>query len=393
MRAALVIALKDLRQRLRDRTFLIVAVIAPFGLAAIFSTLIGGVSQPLELSYAYVDLDDSELSLAIREGALARIEDAGIASIAETSSVASARTAVDAGDADAALIVPDGFGAAVTAGLGTELEIIGSTDAGFSTDILRSIAESFTAQLEAVRLAVALVAGSGETSPEVLAELAREAAATDPPITLTDLEADTREMSTTTYFAASMAIFFLFFTAQFGVLSLLTERRQGTLPRLVAAPIRPWAIVAGKAIGSFVLGIVAMAVLVLASSVLLGARWGDPIGVSVLVLSAVVAAMGITALITTLARTEEQAGGWNSIVAVTLAILGGAFFDLSQGPEILSQVSLITPHAWFLEGLDLLAGTGASVVDVVVPVAALLGIGLVGGAIGLVRAGALVVRR
>src|SRR5690606_21938758 len=112
-----------------------------------------------------------------------------------------------------------------------------------STDIRRSIAESFTAELEGVRLAVALTAGElGETSPEALAALAQEAAATEAPITLADLEAETREMSTTTYFAASMAIFFLFFTAQFGVLSLLIERREGTLPRLVAAPIRPWSI-------------------------------------------------------------------------------------------------------------------------------------------------------
>jgi ABC-2 type transport system permease protein len=352
------------------------------------------VNQPLELGYAYADLDRSELSSALRDGPLAGIEDAGIASIAETDSAESAREAVDIGDVDAALIVPEGFGAAVTSGQGAELEIIGSTDAGFSTDILRSIAESFTAELEGVRLAVGLAAGElGETSPEALAALAREAVATDAPITLADLEAETRQMSTNTYFAASMAIFFLFFTAQFGVLSLLTERRQGTLPRLVAAPIRPWAIVAGKAIGSFVMGIVAMAVLVLASSLLLGARWGDPIGVGALVLAAVIAAMGITALITTLARTEEQAGGWNSIVAVTLAILGGAFFDLSQGPEILSRVSFITPHAWFLEGLDLLGGTSASVVDVLIPVGALLGIGLVTGAVGLARAGALVVRR
>ena len=394
MRAALVIALKDLRQRLRDRTAIIVAVVAPFGLAAIFSTLIGGATQPIELAYAYADLDRSELSSALRDGPLASIEEAGFALVAETDSADAAREAVDIGEVDAALIVPEGFGAAVTAGQGAELEIIGSTDAGFSTDILRSIAESFTTDVRGVQLAVALAThAGGETSPEALAQLAREAAATDAPITLADLEAETRQMSTTTYFAASMAIFFLFFTAQFGVLSLLTERRQGTLPRLVAAPIRPWAIVAGKAIGSFALGIVAMAVLVLASSFLLGARWGDPIGVAALVLAAVTAAMGITALITTLARTEEQAGGWNSIVAVTLAILGGAFFDLSQGPEILSQVSLITPHAWFLTGLDSLGPASASVVDVLVPVTALLGIGLVTGAIGLVRAGGLVVRR
>jgi ABC-2 type transport system permease protein len=376
------------------RTAIIVAVVAPFGLAAIFSTLIGGATQPIELAYAYADLDRSELSAALRDGPLAGIEGAGFASVAEADSAEAAREAVDIGEVDAALIVPEGFGAAVTAGRGADLEIIGSTDAGFSTDILRSIAESFTTELEGVQLAVALTAhAGGETSPEALAALARAAAATDAPITLADLEAETRQMSTTTYFAASMAIFFLFFTAQFGVLSLLTERRQGTLPRLVAAPIRPWAIVAGKAIGSFALGIVAMAVLVLASSFLLGARWGDPIGVAALVLAAVIAAMGITALITTLARTEEQAGGWNSIVAVTLAILGGAFFDLSQGPEILGQVSLVTPHAWFLTGLDSLGPASASVVDVLVPVAALLGIGLVTGAIGLVRAGGLVVRR
>ena len=394
MRAALIIAAKDLRQRLRDRTAIVVAVIAPFGLAAIFSTLLGGVEQPLDLAYAYADLDGTQLSQGIREGPLTGIESAGIATVTLVDDRDAARAAVEEGDAQAALIVPAGFESAVTAGADAELEVIGSIDAGFATDILRSLAESYVAELDGVRLAVALaLPGLDDASPAAIAALAERAAAIEPPITVADLDAEAREMSTTTYFAASMAIFFLFFTAQFGVLSLLSERRQGTLPRLVAAPIRPRSIVLGKALGSFALGIVAMAVLVAASSLLLGAAWGDPLGVAILVLAAVTAAMGITALITTLARTEEQAGGWNSIVAVTLAILGGAFFDLSQGPEILSQISFITPHAWFLEGLDLLSGSSSSVVDVATPVAALLGIGLVTGAIGLARAGDLVVRR
>ena len=34
-----------------------------------------------------------------------------------------------------------------------------------------------------------------------------------------------------------MAVFFLFFTVQFGVTSLLEERNDGTLARLLAAPI------------------------------------------------------------------------------------------------------------------------------------------------------------
>lgn len=394
MRAALVIAAKDLRQRLRDRTAIVVAVIAPFGLAAIFSVLLGGTDDPLSFTYAYADEDGSDISAALRTGALAGLEDAGIATITEVDDADAARAAVDADDADAALIVPAGFGAAVTGGTGAELEIVGSSSAGFATQILDAVANGYVAEVDGIRLSVATAAGAlGEADPEALAALAGRAASTASPITVEPVTVELAQMSSTTLYAASMAIFFLFFTAQFGVLSLLTERRIGTLPRLVAAPIGPWAIVLGKAIGSFALGIVAMTVLVLASTVLLGADWGNPVGVALLVLGAVTAAMGITALITTLARTEEQAGGWNSIVAVTMAILGGAFFDLSQGPEILAQLSFITPHAWFLGGLDLLAAPSATVADVAVPVAALFGIGLVTGAIGLVRARGLVVGR
>lgn len=394
MRAALVIAAKDLRQRLRDRSALIVAVVAPFGLAAIFSLLLGGVDAEIHFTYAYHDGDGSEISAGLRDGGLAGLEESGIATIVEADSAEGARDAVDLDEADAALIVPEGFGAAVTSGAGAELEIVGATDAGLATQVLDAVANGYVAEVDGVRLSVATAADVlGTSDPATLGALAGRAAATTSPITVEQVPVELRQMSSTTFYAASMAIFFLFFTAQFGPLSLLTERRVGTLPRLVAAPISPWAIILGKALGSFALGIVAMTVLVVASTLLLGAEWGDPAGVALLVLGGVIAATGITALITTLATTEEQAGGWNAIVAVTMAILGGAFFDLSQGPEILSTLSVITPHAWFLAGLDTLAAPSSTVVDVAVPAAALFAIGAVTGAIGLIRARGLVVRR
>ena len=142
-----------------------------------------------------------------------------------------------------------------------------------------------------------------------------------------------------------------------------------------------------------VLGLVAMAVLVVASTLLLGADWGEPLGVTLLVVAAVTSALGITALITTLGRTEEQAGGWNAVVAVTMAILGGAFFDLSSGPEILIRLSFLTPHAWFLDGLDQMAVPSFSLDRLALPLLALFGIGLVTGAVGLFRARSLVAQR
>lgn len=392
MRPALVIAAKDLRERLRDRSAFVIAILAPLGLATIFSLLLPTGNETFHVDYAFVDLDDSAPSAAFLSGPLAALEEAGIASVEVVEDEAAARARIEEGEVDAAAIIPAGFGADVQGGQAATMTVIGDTGAGLGTEILRSLAEGYTAELEAIRLSVATVVGGAPAPPDPaeIEALAARAVDTPSPIALVDAEAELRRMPAATFFPASMAIFFLFFTAQFGILSLLAERRHGTLPRLVAAPIPPWSIVAGKAIGSFVMGVVAMAVIVIASSVLLNADWGNPFGVAILVVAAVLSAMGITALVTTLGRTEEQAGGWNSIVAVTFGILGGSFFDLSQAPELLSRLSFLTPHAWFLQGLDQLAAPSATLADIGVPVGALLAFAVITGGIGLLRSKRLV---
>ncbi len=398
MRAALLIAAKDLRARLRDGTALIVAVVAPFGLAAILGTVIPSDDGTLDVRYAVADLDASPVSTAFSDGPLAGLADAGIAEIIEVADADAARAAVDEGEVDAAFVIPAGFGAALGGTAGTEIELIARADASIAGQIGRSVAERFVAELDAIRLSVAAALAAGDGPPsageiEHLLALASESASEPAPILVEQATTETAELDSHTYYAASMAIFFLFFTAQFGPLSLLTERHQGTLARLAAAPIPPWGIVLGKALGSFILGLLATTVLVVASTVVLGARWGDPLGVVALVLTAVIAATGITALVTTLARSEAQADGLNSIVAVSLAVLGGAFIPLSQAPEILSQIGFLTPHAWFLDGLSELSVPSAGIGAVWVPVVVLLVIGLVTGGIGLVRSRRLVVAR
>ena len=59
------------------------------------------------------------------------------------------------------------------------------------------------------------------------------------PIAISAGETADRTASSKTYYGASMAVMFVFFAAQFGVLGLLAERRNGTLARMLAAPIAP----------------------------------------------------------------------------------------------------------------------------------------------------------
>jgi ABC-2 type transport system permease protein len=180
-----------------------------------------------------------------------------------------------------------------------------------------------------------------------------------------------------------MAVFFLFFTVQFGVSSLLEERNDGTLARLIAAPIPRSSILAGKLLTSFLLGCTSMGVLVVASSLLFGAHWGNPIGVGILIVTGVLAAMGIMALVATMAKTAEQAGNWQAIIAVVLGLLGGTFFAISQAPAFLAKLSLVTPQAWFLRGLGDLHGGSLSAVAV--PALAMLAFAAVTGAVALLR--------
>jgi ABC-2 type transport system permease protein len=145
--------------------------------------------------------------------------------------------------------------------------------------------------------------------------------------------------------------------------------------RLLAAPISARSIVAGKALTSFVLGLVSMTVLVVGTTLLLGAEWGNSLGVAVMVLAGVIAAMGIMFVVAAFARTPEQASNLQSIIAFVLAMLGGSFFPIAQVGGLVAQLSLLTPHAWFLRGLgDLAAGGGVGAVFPAALYVALFGI-------------------
>ena len=130
---------------------------------------------------------------------------------------------------------------------------------------------------------------------------------------------------------------------------------------------------------------ISMTVIVLATTFLMGADWGDPLAVAALVLAIALAASGIATLIVGFARTEEQASSFIAVVALTLAVFGGSFFPMSQAPEPMASFSLVTPHAWFIRGInDLAAGGGIAVVGP--SLAVLVAIGVVTGGIGLLRA-------
>ncbi len=388
MRAAWTIALKDLRQRLRDRSAYIIGIGAPLGLALIFGFVFGPLQEEYEYSatVVVVDLDGGPVSELFIEGTLAQLPDVEV----QRAATVEAATEMVAGDpnplsqdsdkADAAFVFPPNFSADVQSERPVEIQVIGNRQSQTAAGLAASLAEGYASELSSVRVAVATV------EELVGAEVDRLATGvailqTESPATLVDITTDTKQLDAVTYYAAGMAIFFLFFTVQFGVTSILRERADGTLGRLVAAPIGKSSIVAGKAISAFLLGLISSAVLVVATNYAVDAKWGEPLGVAALVLAGVIAAIGVMALVSAFAKTVEQALALSSGVAIVLGFLGGTFVDVSGGQGFLATLRYASPHAWFMQGLADLTTGDVSVV--VVPVLVMLAFGVIAGALSL----------
>jgi ABC-2 type transport system permease protein len=367
VRAILLIAAKDVRQRFRDRSAIVLGFVAPLAIAFLMANAFGG-AQDLHVSLGVVDEDGGELAIALVDV----LESPDLADLftVESRALEEARTAVDDGDLDAALVIPEGFSAAVTSGAAAELEVLAGVDTPLSAAVTRSVAEAFLTQVHTTRVAVVTALGAGAPAGDVAGLAARAASAT-PAIPVEAGELGGRELDLLSYYAPGMAIFFALFGIGFTARSWFTEVREGTLDRMAAAPIGRRSVVAGKALSVVVYGTASLGTAAVVTSAAFGARWGPPLAVAAIILAVVVAVVALTALVISVARTEQQAEGLAAILTFALALLGGSFVFLGSAPAALRRAALLTPNGWALRGFTDLS-TGAASPTAVGPVLAIL---------------------
>jgi ABC-2 type transport system permease protein len=392
VRIALVIASRILRQRVRDRSAFVFAILTPLGLALAFSVLLPNEFSSFHTRFVVVDRDGGQLARVLVDDVLGSVVEAGVADVDTTESEDSAAEEVRAGRASTAIIIPPGFSAAIQAGRPAEIRLLGGEFA-ISLEIARSVVSRFANDVGAIQLMLATTIATGGAADAATVGLARAAMADPGPVSVTAEATERLQADLATFYGAAMAIMFVFFATQYGALALLADRQGGTMARLLAAPIAPGSIILGASLASLVLGLVSMTVLVVATSVLQGADWGPPLLVALLIVAGVIAAMGISMVVSSLAKTAQQAGSLNAIVAFSLAAIGGVFIPLSQAPEDMVRLSQVTPHAWFLRGIDTISGGSPGVADIGPSLGVLLAMGLITGAIGLARARATLVPR
>lgn len=153
------------------------------------------------------------------------------------------------------------------------------------------------------------------------------------------------------------------------------EWERGTMEALLATPVGILEFIIGKLVPNFMLGMLAMAVCVVASLFV----FGIPLRGSLLVLIGFTAvflavALAIGLLISTVARTQFLASQLAMLVAFLPGVyLSGFLFEVASMPLILRLVARIIPATYYVRGLNTLFLAG-DIGAVLVPSAAVLGL-------------------
>jgi ABC-2 type transport system permease protein len=366
------IAANGLRRSVRDRSILIQAIAAPILIALVVGAAFGS-GFSLNVTVGIRDADGSDISRQIAQG----LTGAGGDGIAFSAVDTDPEAALDSGAYDAVIVLPRGLSDSVLSGQPAQLDVVGEATDPLAQSVAESVAAGVAANLQTAR--VTAVAASAVGVPDPGAAIQRAVTA-PPPLTVEQGEV-TGTFSVMAYFAPGVAMLFLFFIIGNGARSIIEERREGTLPRILAAPVSAGSVLLGKTVGVLIVGVVSMTLVWLVTWLGFGAYWGDPIGVFLVIVAAVVAIAGISLLITGLARTENQADALTTIVALLFAVAGGTFFYGASG--VLSNLRLFTPNGQALAAFVNLAAAKADVVEVLPQVLLLTGIGVGCAAIGL----------
>ena len=132
-------------------------------------------------------------------------------------------------------------------------------------------------------------------------------------------------------------------------LSIVRERERGTIEQLIVTPIRNWELVLAKIIPYILVSFADMLLILL-----IGTLWfGVPIRGSLLLLFAMTAlyllpTLGMGLLISTFARTQQQAQLMTMPIMLPAMMLSGFIFPVASLPVVLQLVGDLFPLTYFI---------------------------------------------
>lgn len=414
------IALNDLRRHLTTPFSLIMMFAAPLLITGLlyfaFGSLLAGGDPDLQMvrvQVANLDRPDAHSSGQAAGAMLVEFlqsEDmSDLLEVTLAEDEAAARAAVEALQADVALIIPPDFTAATLAPE-RQAAVIQYEDPTLTIGpgIVEDLVSQFIDGFAGAKITAGVVSQQFQTHGVANGAVAQEAAAaatiayaawlqspghdhlggTSPALQTRSptggQEAGGQGPISIGAIMIGMVIFFAFFMAANSAESIVREDEEGTLARMFTTPTSRATILAGKLAFVVLILVVQVAILLVSSGLIFGISWGHPATVALATLGLIVVAAGFGVLLMSFIRNTRQTGPVMGGVLTVTGMLGGLFTGgVSNVPKMLDTVQLAMPQGWAMYTWELtLRGAGAS--QVLVPAAVMVGLGSVLFGLGVV---------
>lgn len=380
--AAWALARKDLRLFFRDRTGVLLGFLLPVSLVTIFGYLMGmmtggGGGGPMPRATVWVaDVDQTAQSAALlaelRNSAMLRLRpriDEEGALMEDARDAATLRKQVEEGDIDLALILEAGFSDALAAGADAPITLVRDPGMGLESQLIGISLMQALATLTDGAIFTNMVAeqmreaGTPEIAIEGMKQMSvdfemESLMSGEGLFTTEDHRPPDRDEDVTFAQAQAVggiAVMMVLFGLTSAAVTLLRERDEGTMRRLLSLPLPASAILLGKAIAVAVVGLLQITILFLVGEMLFGIGiWRDPITLFALMISTVAAAAAFGLLVASWAKTPKQAEGMSTLLILVMSCLGGSWFplqmlDLPAGMEVAMRFTL---NHWSVSGFQ-----------------------------------------
>lgn len=184
------------------------------------------------------------------------------------------------------------------------------------------------------------------------------------------------------YLVPGYSLMFVFFLIPNLAVSVVDERRSGTLHRLLVAPIARSQLLMGKMLPYCLIAAVQFVFVLLVSKLFFNIDLGNsPLALLILILASSLAMACLGILIAAFARTETQADGFAVVLVLIMAVVSGSMFPSISIPGL----QTITPHYWAVQGYLNVVARGQGIDGMLGPVGILLTMAAVFFTIGAVR--------
>lgn len=338
------VAVKEIRQILRDRRTLSILLFVPA-----FFLLLYGYALNFDIRNVPLAVQDNDRSSASRAVVSAFVQSGYFDLVREVSSSADIVDVLDRSEARAVLVIPTGFGRDTSRGTRTSLQlIINGDNANTATTVMG--------------YAVGLV-GAISSRYELQAGIVSPGA----PL----LTAETRvwynpELRSAFFLVPGLIAYIAMLTAVVSTaLSIVREKEVGTMEQVRMSPVGPLSYVVGKTVPYFFVSLVsAMGVVVLSMFLFDLPMRGSWLMLLLAVSIFLVGALAFGVLISTIAETQQVAFQVALLTSyLPTLMLSGFIFPISSMPAALQTVTYAVPARYFLIALRgiVLKGVGLEV--------------------------------